>query len=81
MAEEFGANAGDVEITVDISGTGGGFERFCNGETDSQTRRARSRKRRSRPAPRPASSYYEFEVAYDGLSVRGQPGERLGRPA
>jgi phosphate transport system substrate-binding protein len=28
------AGARNVRITVGISGTGGGFERFCRGETD-----------------------------------------------
>ena len=31
VAEEFNAQAPDVKITVDISGTGGGFKRFCRG--------------------------------------------------
>jgi phosphate transport system substrate-binding protein len=33
-SEDFRADGSDVEITVGISGTGGGFERFCAGETD-----------------------------------------------
>jgi phosphate transport system substrate-binding protein len=33
-AEDFQAENPDVQITVGISGTGGGFERFCVGETD-----------------------------------------------
>jgi len=33
-AEEFSAYAPEVQVTVGISGTGGGFERFCRGETD-----------------------------------------------
>jgi phosphate transport system substrate-binding protein len=32
-AEEFGA-LNDVRVAVGISGTGGGFEKFCRGETD-----------------------------------------------
>ena len=32
-AEDFKAAEG-VDVTVGISGTGGGFERFCAGETD-----------------------------------------------
>jgi phosphate transport system substrate-binding protein len=34
MAEEFMAINPDVRATVGVSGTGGGFERFCNGEID-----------------------------------------------
>ena len=33
-AEDFRAENPDVDVTVGISGTGGGFERFCAGETD-----------------------------------------------
>jgi len=33
-AEEFRRYARDVRVSVGISGTGGGFKKFCNGETD-----------------------------------------------
>ena len=33
-SEDFRADNPDVRITVGVSGTGGGFERFCAGETD-----------------------------------------------
>src|SRR5688572_26032553 len=34
IAEEYANEAGDVTVNVGVSGTGGGFERFCAGETD-----------------------------------------------
>jgi phosphate transport system substrate-binding protein len=34
IAEEFEAENPDVKVTVGTSGTGGGFEKFCAGETD-----------------------------------------------
>lgn len=34
MAEEFMAENSDVQIVVGVSGTGGGFRKFCAGETD-----------------------------------------------
>lgn len=34
MAEEFMAENNDVQIVVGVSGTGGGFRKFCAGETD-----------------------------------------------
>ena len=34
VAEEFSAEQPDVEVTVGVSGTGGGFKRFVTGETD-----------------------------------------------
>ena len=46
-----------VRVTVGISGTGGGFQKFCRGETDiSNASRPIKRQPRSRPAPRPAST-------------------------
>jgi phosphate transport system substrate-binding protein len=34
VAEEFMAENSGVRVTVGTSGTGGGFEKFCAGETD-----------------------------------------------
>ena len=35
VAEEFQkAKKGKIKVTVGISGTGGGFKKFCRGETD-----------------------------------------------
>ena len=34
MAEEFMIANQGVQVTVGVSGTGGGFQKFCNGETD-----------------------------------------------
>jgi phosphate transport system substrate-binding protein len=69
VAEEFNAQAPDVQTTVDISGTGGGFERFCAGETDLQNAsRAIEDEERTLCAEN-GVDWYEFEVAYDGITV------------
>ena len=34
VAEEYSAEQPEVEVTVGVSGTGGGFKRFVTGETD-----------------------------------------------
>ncbi len=34
IAEEFQSEYPNVRVPVGISGTGGGFKKFCNGETD-----------------------------------------------
>ncbi|HKP53114.1 MAG TPA: PstS family phosphate ABC transporter substrate-binding protein [Chloroflexia bacterium] len=72
-AEEFNKYAPNVRIPVGISGTGGGFKKFCAGETDIQD------------ASRPISpseveackskniEYIELPVAYDGLAVVVNP--------
>lgn len=68
-AENFNEFAPNVENNVSISGTGGGFEAFCSGDTDLQN------------ASRPISEdevalcaenevdFFEIEVAFDGITV------------
>jgi phosphate transport system substrate-binding protein len=73
VAEEFNKLAGGVEVSVDISGTGGGFTRFCAGETDIQDA-SRPIKDEEAAACREAGvEYYVFEVAYDGVTVVVNP--------
>ena len=69
-AENFTELAPNVEINVSISGTGGGFERFCNGETDHPERLSRRSPRMKPPlCAENGVDYYEFEVAYDGITI------------
>jgi phosphate transport system substrate-binding protein len=72
-AEEFRQYAKDVKISVGISGTGGGFKKFCNGETDIQ-----DASRPIDPAEQEACKaknieYIELPVAFDGLAVVVSP--------
>lgn len=74
VAEEFGLAGGNgVEMVINISGTGGGFERFCNGETDIQNASRAIREAEMEACAANGVDYYEFEVAYDGLSVVVNP--------
>ena len=70
-AEEFQGENPDVKVTVGTSGTGGGFEKFCAGETDISERLAsdQGRRRGARSARRTASTYTEVQVANDGIAV------------
>jgi len=74
VAEEFQKETrGAVRVTVGISGTGGGFKKFCRGETDLQD------------ASRPITSiemeacraagvqYYELPIAFDALTIAVSP--------
>lgn len=73
VAEEFGFIAPRVQIEVSVSGTGGGFDRFCNGETDIQNA---SRPIKEVEAAKCAASgvqFYVFEVAYDGIAIVVNP--------
>ncbi|XPP25630.1 MAG: PstS family phosphate ABC transporter substrate-binding protein [Leucobacter sp.] len=68
-AELFSMEQPDVQISVGVSGTGGGFEKFCNGETDVSEA---SRTIKDEEAARCAEAGIEFEelgVANDGLAV------------
>jgi phosphate transport system substrate-binding protein len=71
-AELFREAQPDVNITVGTSGTGGGFERFCVGETDISN--ASRPIKDDEPSEGPACetngiAYTEFQVAVDALTV------------
>ena len=74
VAEEFQKETrGSVRVTVGISGTGGGFKKFCRGEIDVQD------------ASRPISTseleacraggvqFYELPIAFDALTIAVSP--------
>jgi phosphate transport system substrate-binding protein len=69
IAEEFNSAAPNVKTSVDISGTGGGFERFCKGETDVQNASRPIKDEEAAACAAAGIKYLEFEVAYDGLTV------------
>ena len=73
LAEEFGLDAGGVEMTVDVSGTGGGFKRFCAGETDLSNASRAIKDEEIAACAEAGINYYQFEIAYDGLSVVVNP--------
>ncbi len=73
VAEEFNGQAPNVQISVDISGTGGGFERFCAGETDVQNASRAIEEDEIAACAENGVDWYEFEVAYDGLTVVTNP--------
>ncbi|MCA9876158.1 MAG: PstS family phosphate ABC transporter substrate-binding protein [Thermomicrobiales bacterium] len=69
VAEEFIGAAPNVQISVDISGTGGGFERFCNGEIDVQNASRGIKEEEAANCAANGVDWYQFEVAYDGITV------------
>lgn len=69
VAEEFAAAAPQVQTSVDISGTGGGFERFCAGETDLQNASRAIDEEEAANCAAAGVDWYEFEVAYDGITI------------
>lgn len=73
VAEEFTAEHPDVQISVGISGTGGGFEKFCAGETDIQDASRPIEQEEIDLCSQNGIEYVELQVAVDGLSVVVNP--------
>jgi phosphate transport system substrate-binding protein len=69
IAEEFAKIAPSVRMSVDISGTGGGFFRFCRGETTVQNASREIKAIEAESCAANGIEYVELEVAYDGLTV------------
>jgi phosphate transport system substrate-binding protein len=68
-AELFRRSNRGANITVGISGTGGGFERFCRGETDLSNASRPIRYSEAARCQQNGVRYIQFLVANDGLSV------------
>jgi phosphate transport system substrate-binding protein len=72
VAEEF-QNAGGARVTVGISGTGGGFQKFCRGETDISDASRPIRAQELDVCRAAGIDFIELPVAYDGLAVVVNP--------
>jgi len=70
VAEEFALQTGgDVRVTVGVSGTGGGFKRFCAGETDISNASRPIRDSEAADCAANGVEYTELTIAIDGLTV------------
>lgn len=70
VAEEFGKlTNGQVRVTVGVSGTGGGFKKFCNGETQVSDASRPIKAREVALCAERGLEYIEIPVAIDGLTV------------
>ncbi|GAB4436203.1 MAG: PstS family phosphate ABC transporter substrate-binding protein [Rhodocyclaceae bacterium] len=70
VAEEFQkAGKGAVRVTVGISGTGGGFKKFCRGETDISDASRPISKSEMEICRAAGIGYIELPVAFDALTV------------
>jgi phosphate transport system substrate-binding protein len=69
-AELFNEDQPSVQITVGQSGTGGGFEKFCAGETDiSDASRPIDEEEEVPVCKKNAVEYGEVQVANDGIAI------------
>ena len=68
-AELFQEQNSGVRVTVGTSGTGGGFEKFCAGETDISDASRAIEADETKACESKGIKYEEVQVANDGLSV------------
>ena len=69
IAEEFMAENSGVRVTVGTSGTGGGFEKFCAGETDISDASRAIEPEEEQACKKDGIGYEEVHVATDALTV------------
>src|SRR5213080_2376427 len=74
VAEDFQiAKKGAGKVTVGISGTGGGFKKFCRGETDIVNASRPILKKEMDDCKAAGMQYIEMPVAYDALTIVVNP--------
>ena len=70
MAEEFqAAERGKTQVTVGISGTGGGFKKFCRGDTDISDASRPIKDSEKKLCAENGIEYIELPMALDALTV------------
>jgi phosphate transport system substrate-binding protein len=74
VAEEFQKEKKQrTKVTVGISGTGGGFKKFCRGETDISNASRPILKKEMDDCKAAGIDYFELPVAFDALTVVVHP--------
>jgi phosphate transport system substrate-binding protein len=73
VAEEFQKASKGTKVTVGVSGTGGGFRKFCRGETDIQNASRPILAKEMEECRAAGVSYIELPVAFDALTVVVHP--------
>ena len=69
VAEEFGIKNKGARVTVGVSGTGGGFKKFCKGETQISNASRHIKDSEKELCAKEGINFIELPVAYDALSV------------
>ncbi len=73
-AEEFQkSKAGAIKVTVGVSGTGGGFKKFCSGQTDISDASRPILAKEVEACRAKGIRYIELPIAYDALTVVVHP--------
>ncbi len=74
VAEEFRKTDDSVNVSVGISGTGGGFKKFCSKETEISDASRRMKESEAKVCKDNGVEYLQLDIAFDGLSVVVNPG-------
>lgn len=69
VAEEFQREFPNVRVSAGVSGTGGGFQKFCNDETDLQNASRPIKVSEAQACSANGIEFIELAVANDGLAV------------
>ena len=69
VAEDFQKANKGIKVTVGVSGTGGGFKKFCRDEIDVQNASRPILKAEMEDCKKAGVEYYELPVAFDALTV------------
>lgn len=74
VAEEFQKEyRGEYRVTVGVSGSGGGFEKFCRGETDFSNASRPIKDSEAQKCAENGIEFIEMSVAFDGITVTVNP--------
>jgi phosphate transport system substrate-binding protein len=74
IAEDFQKSKKNaIKVTVGISGTGGGFKKFCRGETDISNASRPIQTKEMADCKAAGIEYFELPVAFDALTVVVNP--------
>lgn len=73
VAEEYRNEQPKVKVTIGVSGTGGGFNKFSRGETNISNASRPIKDKEIEACKKNNIAYVELEVAYDGLAVLVNP--------
>jgi phosphate transport system substrate-binding protein len=77
IAEEFQKAHKGIKVTVGISGTGGGFKKFCRGETDISNGSRPILKEEMEVCRKAGIEFFELPLAFDALTVAVSPKNKL----
>lgn len=73
VAEEFQKQHANIRVTVGISGTGGGFQKFCRAETDISDASRPIQPTEMEACRQAGIGFIELPIAYDGIAIIVNP--------